>query len=62
MELNTLLALFVALVGLLLYWFCTPGARRAKLARIGEIMLFTGLLVALFVLSGKHAEASFHLR
>jgi len=39
----------VALVGLLMFAFATNAAPSAKIARIGEIMFFCGLLAALLI-------------
>lgn len=45
----TVLPLLVAIIGLLMFVL----ASNAKVAEVGKIMLWTGLLVTLYVASGK---------
>ncbi len=44
--------LLIVLVGLVLYWVCTPNPVKPKLARLGEMTFFAGMLALSFALIG----------
>lgn len=52
MTLTLIVPAFVALIGLLLHFFSTNG----KLAEVGRILLFCGVLVTLFVFSDQNVR------
>ncbi len=53
MSMTILISIVVCLLGLAMYLACAPPPVASKAARVGELMFFAGLLVALFELGSK---------